>query len=97
MKVGFHLQPLVADYPEFPDWEMLEVLSVLLDGNAPTLQTIPEDTTAGTPGAVKVVSGKLTLQSSLGSVIVQSGECLLHDPTSTSSHPFAGLYAGACP
>ena len=96
--VDLYLQPLADAGDAVESWLLDDTYRIALDGDRPVTQAIEADELAGTPGALRVGRGTLTVANDGGAVVVEAGSCLLADPVEDGEHPVLGaLAAGACP
>lgn len=96
LAIGVDLSPLADAGDEVPAYLLGESYRVTLDGTMPTMQ--PVESADGLDGALKIVSGQLTIASSADQVVVPAGECLVADAYVAGENEILGnLAAGACP
>lgn len=96
--IDVFLQPLADAGDPIDSWLLDDTYRIAITGDAPATQSIAPDDVAGTPGALRVASGTLAIESDTASVTVAAGQCLLADPVTEGEHPLlGGLAAGACP
>lgn len=97
LSMTFDLGPLAGAGDDVPDYLIDQSYSVRMDGSMPTAQ--PVESADGTEGALSIVSGTLTIDSSeADAIVVDAGSCLVADPLESGEHPVLGyLAAGSCP
>lgn len=98
LTVDVFMQPL-ADAGDFVDpWLLDDTYRFAIEGDQPATQSIAGDANLGTPGALRVQSGTMTVSSTTDSVVVNAGQCLVADTVESGENPVVGaVAAGACP
>ncbi|HLU69103.1 MAG TPA: hypothetical protein VKZ63_22630 [Kofleriaceae bacterium] len=98
LTIDVFLQPLADAGDAVEAWLLDDTYRLAIAGDQPATQAIAGDDLAGTPGALRVTRGSLTVAADSDAVVVEAGSCLIADPVEPGEHPIIGaVAAGACP
>lgn len=100
LTVGVHLAPLAAAGDAVESYLLDETYRIAFTGD-PQAQPVDADPATGFPGGLKVLAGRLSIESTAAPspVVVSAGACLVgDDPVEPGEHPLLGsLASSACP